>query len=103
VVIPFGVTNALVVFMDLMHRIFRSYLEKFVVQLIDDILIYSTSPEDHTSHLRPVLEKLMEHQLYVKFSKYEFWLDTMVFLGHVISKKGIHVDPAKVEAVANWK
>jgi hypothetical protein len=98
---PFGVTNALEVFIDLMHRIFRPYLDKFVVVFIDDILIYSKSPEDHTAHLKLVLEKLREQQLFAKFSKCELWLDTVAFSGHVISKKGIQVDPAKVEAVAN--
>jgi hypothetical protein len=103
VVMPFWVTNAPAVFMDLMHRIFRPYLDKFVVVFIDDIFIYSKSPEEHAAHLKLVLEKLREHKLYAKFSKCEFWLDTVVFLGHVIPKEGIQVDPTKVEDVANWK
>jgi hypothetical protein len=102
-VMLFGVTNAPAVFMDLMNRIFRSYLDKFVVVFIDDILIYSKSPEEHATHLKLVLEKLREHKLYAKFNKCEFWLDTVAFLGHVISKDGIQVDPTKVEVVANWK
>jgi hypothetical protein len=89
VVMPFGVTNAPAVFMDLMHWIFRPYLDKFVVVFINDILIHSRSPEDHAAHLKLVLEKLREHQLYAKLNKCEFWLDTVAFLGHVISKDGI--------------
>jgi hypothetical protein len=73
------------------------------VVFIDDILIYSKSPEDHAAHLKLTLEKLRENKLYAKFSKCEFWLDTVSFLGHVISKEGIKMDPAKVEAIANWK
>jgi hypothetical protein len=76
---PFGVTNAPVMFMDLMHRIFGLYLDKFVVVFINDILIYLKSPEDHAEHLRLVLEKLKEHKLYAKFSKCEFWLATLTF------------------------
>jgi hypothetical protein len=89
VVMLFGVTNVLAVFIDLMHRIIKPYLDKFVVVFIDDILIYSKSLEDHTAYLKIVLEKLREHQLYAKFSKCEFWRDTVPFLGHVISKEGI--------------
>jgi hypothetical protein len=74
-----------------------------VVVFIDDILIYSKSPEDHAEHLRLIFEKLREHKLHAKFSKCEFWLDTMAFLGHIMSKDGIQVDPTKVEAIANWK
>jgi hypothetical protein len=102
VVMPFRVTNVPAIFMDLMHRIFRPYLDKFVVVFINNILIYSKSPEEHAIHLKLVLDKLRENELYAKFSKCEFWLDTVAFLGYVISKE-IQVDPAKVEAVANWK
>jgi hypothetical protein len=97
----FRVTNAPAVFMDLMHRIFRPYLDKFVVVFIDDILIYSKNPEEHAAHLKLVLEKLQEHKLYAKLSKCEFWLDVLSFLGHVISKEDIQVDSTKVVAIAN--
>jgi hypothetical protein len=99
-VMPFGVTNTPTVFMVL---IFWPYLDKFVVVFIEDILIYSKNQEDHVAYLKLVLEKLWEHKLYVKFSKCEFWLDNVSFLGYVISKEGIKVDPAKIEVVANWK
>nr|XP_027067807.1 uncharacterized protein LOC113693474 [Coffea arabica] len=103
VVMPFGLTNAPVAFMDLMHRVFKPYLNQFVVVFIDDILVYSKTHEDHERHLRLVLQTLKEHQLYAKFSKCEFWLDKVSFLGHVISRDGIAVDPAKVKAVTEWK
>jgi hypothetical protein len=103
VVMPFGVTNAPAVFMGLMHRVFRLYLDKFMVVFIDNILIYSKNPEEHASYLKLVLDKLRENKLYAKFNKCEFWIDTVAFLGHVITKNGIQVDLAKVEAVANWK
>jgi len=80
----FGVTNAPAIFMNYMNRIFRSYLDQFVVVFIDDILIYSKNREEHANHLRVVLTILKEHQLYVKLSKCEFWLDEVQFLGHVI-------------------
>jgi hypothetical protein len=96
---PFGLTNAPAVFMDLMNRVFRPYLDKFVVVFIDDILVYSNSYLEHEQHLRQVLSTLREHQLYAKVSKCEFWLKEVVFLGHVISAQGILVDPRKVEAV----
>ncbi|XP_021763806.1 uncharacterized protein LOC110728472 [Chenopodium quinoa] len=88
--------------MDLMHRIFRPYLDKFVVVFFDDILVYSSSKEDHEDHLRKVLQLLREHQLYAKLSKCEFWLEEVAFLGHVTSKEGVSVDPAKVQAVQEW-
>jgi len=103
VVMPFGVTNALVVFMDYMNRIFRPFLDKFVVVFIDDILIYSKTQEEHAEHLRLVLGVLREKQLYAKLSKCEFWMDEVQFLAHVIFSKGIAVDPAKVEAVVKWE
>ena len=99
VVMPFGVTNAPGVFMEYMNRIFRPYLDKFVVVFIDDILIYSKSKEEHADHLRIVLQVLKERQLYAKLSKCEFWLDKVSFPGHVISGEGIVVDPSKVDAV----
>ena len=101
-VMSFGLTNAPAVFMDYMNRIFRPYLDKFVVVFIDDILIYSKTHEEHEQHLRLVLEVLKEKKLYAKLSKCEFWLEEVKFLGHVVSKGGIAVDPSKIEAVMNW-
>ena len=103
VVMPFGLTNAPAAFMDLMNRVFKDFMDKFVIVFIDDILVYSRSQEEHVDHLRVVLQILREKQLYAKFSKCEFWLDSVVFLGHVISGNGIQVDPKKIEAVVNWK
>ncbi len=100
---PFGLTNAPAVFMDLMNRVFQPYLDQFVVVFIDDILIYSKSLEKHEQHLRVVLQTLRDHKLYVKLKKCEFWLESDAFLGHVISKDGILVDPKKVEAIVNWE
>ncbi|KAL0536830.1 hypothetical protein IC582_025792 [Cucumis melo] len=102
-VMPFGLTNAPAVFMDLMNRIFHRYLDQFVIVFIDDILVYSVDRESHEEHLRIVLQTLREKQLYAKFSKCEFWLEQVVFLGHVVSAKGVSVDPHKVEAVVNWE
>ena len=101
-VIPFGLTNAPAAFMNLMNRVFEDYLDKFVIVFIDDILIYSRSKEDHAEHLTLVLQRLQEKQLYAKFKKCEFWMHQVVFLGHVVSKAGIKVDPTKIEAVAQW-
>ncbi|XP_058217513.1 uncharacterized protein LOC131328604 [Rhododendron vialii] len=103
VVMPFGLTNAPATFMDLMNRIFRAYLDRFVVVFVDDILIYSPTEEEHQSHLTIVLEILREHQLYAKLSKCEFWLSEVKFLGHVVSKGGVSVDPGKIESVMNWQ
>ncbi|KAA3466111.1 DNA/RNA polymerases superfamily protein [Gossypium australe] len=102
-VMPFGLTNALVVFMDLMNRVFRPYLDRFVVVFIDDILVYSRDETEHAEHLRLVLQILREKQLYAKFSKCEFWLKEVSFLGHVISASGIWVDPSKILAILDWK
>ena len=101
-VLPFGLTNAPAAFMDLMNRVFKPYLDKFMVVFIDDILIYSKSHVEHGEHRRIVLQTLRTHQLYAKLSKCEFWLNSVSFLGHVISKEGVQVDPRKVEAVSNW-
>ncbi|GKA62204.1 putative reverse transcriptase domain-containing protein, partial [Tanacetum coccineum] len=97
-VMPFSLTNVPAVFMDLMNRVCRPYLDKFVLVFIDDILIYSKTREDHVEHLRLVLELLKKEKLYAKFSKCEFWLREVQFLGHVIDGNGIHVDPSKIEA-----
>ncbi|KAJ9536729.1 hypothetical protein OSB04_un000114 [Centaurea solstitialis] len=102
-VMPFGLTNAPAVFMDLMNRVCRPYLDKFVIVFIDDILIYSQSKEDHEHHLRLILELLKAEKLYAKFSKCEFWIREVHFLGHVVNKEGIHVDPAKIEAIKKWE
>ncbi|GJT07283.1 putative reverse transcriptase domain-containing protein [Tanacetum coccineum] len=102
-VMPFRLTNAPAVFMDLMNRVCKPYLDKFVIVFIDDILIYSKTKEDHEVHLRLVLELLRKEKLYAKFSKCEFWLQEVHFLGHVVNQSGIHVDPGKIEAVKNWK
>ena len=100
---PFGLTNALVAFMNLMHRVFQPYLDQFVVVFVDDILIYSVSEEEHEDHLRVVLQLLRNHHLYAKFSKCEFWLTEVGFLGHVVSATGMSVNPKKVEAVMSWE
>jgi hypothetical protein len=100
-VMSFGLTNAPAYFMYLMNKVFMEYLDKFVVVFIDDILIFSKTEEQHEKHLRMVLEKLRSNQLYAKFSKCEFWLTEVTFLGHVISTGGITVDPSKVKDVLN--
>ncbi|GJX93002.1 putative reverse transcriptase domain-containing protein, partial [Tanacetum coccineum] len=102
-VMPFGLTNAPAIFMDLMNIVCRTYLDKFVIVFIDDILIYSKTQEGHVEHLRLVLEFLKKEKLYAKFSMCEFWIREVQFLGHVINGNRIHVDPSKIEAVKNWK
>ena len=94
--ILFGLTNALVEFMDIMHRVFQPYLDQSVVVFVDDILIYSKSEEDHEGHLRIILHTLRKHKLYAKFSKCEFWLIEVRFLGHVVSASGVSMDSKKV-------
>ncbi|WVZ71519.1 hypothetical protein U9M48_020095 [Paspalum notatum var. saurae] len=102
-VMSFGLTNAPAFFMYMMNCVFMEYLDKFVVIFIDDILIYSKTEEEHKEHLRLVLQKLREHKLYAKFSKCDFWIEEVKFLGHVISNGGIAVDQNKVSEVQNWK
>ncbi|GKG09491.1 putative reverse transcriptase domain-containing protein, partial [Tanacetum coccineum] len=89
--------------MDLMNRVCRSYLDKFVIVFIDDILIYSKTLEEHVEHLRLVLGLLKKEKLYAKFSKCELWLREVQFLGHMINGNGIHAEPSKTEVVKNWK
>jgi len=101
-VMPFGLSNAPAVFMDLMNRVCKLYLDKFIIVFIDDILIYSKNETDHAEHLRLTLELLKTEQFYAKLSKCEFWIREVHFLGHVVNEKGIHVDPAKVESIQNW-
>ena len=102
-VMPFGLMNAPAAFMDLMHRIFQLYLDQSVVVFVDDILIYPQSEWEHEYHLRIVLQLLRDHQLYAKFSKCEFWLTGVRFLGHVVLAPGVSVDLEKVEAVMSWE
>ena len=102
-VIPYCLTNTPTAFMDLMNRVFQPYLDRFVIVFIDDILVYSGSPDEHSEHMRIGLQTLREHKLYAKLSKCQFWLDRVVFLGHVISVEGVSVDPHKIEVVVNWK
>nr|GEX03062.1 reverse transcriptase domain-containing protein [Tanacetum cinerariifolium] len=100
-VMPFGLTNAPAVFMDLMNHVCKPYLDKFVIVFIDDILIYPRNKEEHSNHLRIILELLRKEKLYANFSKFDFWIRTVQFLGHLIDSQGLHVDPAKIEAVKN--
>ncbi|WVZ52601.1 LOW QUALITY PROTEIN: hypothetical protein U9M48_003646 [Paspalum notatum var. saurae] len=97
----FGLTNAPAYFMNLMNKVFMEYLDKFVVVFIDDILIYSKTEEEHEEHLS--VAKPRDHKLYAKLSKCEFWLDQVPFLGHIVSKGGIMVDPGKIGGVMDWK
>ncbi|KAL9251592.1 Retrovirus-related Pol polyprotein from transposon 17.6-like protein [Drosera capensis] len=102
VVMPFGLANAPVVFMDLMNRVFKPYLDRFVLVFIDDIVVYSRDHREHEEYLRITLETLRGNELYAKLKKYEFWLKEVAFLGHVISEKRVKVDPKKIEAVTEW-
>ena len=100
---PFGLTNEPAAFMDLMHRVFQPYLDQFFVVFLDNILNYSPSEEEHEDHLRVILQLLRDHQLYAKFSKCEFWLTEVRFLGNVVLASGLSVDPEKVEAMMSWE
>ncbi|GJT40410.1 putative reverse transcriptase domain-containing protein [Tanacetum coccineum] len=100
-VMQFGLTNAPAVFMDLM-RVCKPYLDKLVIVFIHDILIYLKSKQDHEEHLKLILELLKKEELYAKFSKCEFWIPKVQFLGHLIDSQGIHVDPAKIESIKDW-
>ncbi|GJZ34487.1 putative reverse transcriptase domain-containing protein [Tanacetum coccineum] len=101
-VMPFGLPNAPAIFIDLMNRVFYEYLEKNSIVFIDDILVYSKKMEEHENQLRIVLEILRQKKLYVKFSKCDFWLGQVAFLGHIVSANGNTMDPAKVEAITKW-
>ena len=102
-VMSFGLTNAPAYFMYLMNSVFMPELDKFMVMFIDDILTYSENEVDHAEHLRVVLSRLREHKLYAKFSKCEFGLKKVPFLGHILSKDGISIDPSKIQEVMDWK
>nr|GEW38676.1 reverse transcriptase domain-containing protein [Tanacetum cinerariifolium] len=101
-VMPFSLTNAPAIFMDLMNRVCKPYSDKFVILFINDILIYSRNKEEHANHLRIILELLKKEKLYAKLSKCDFWIRTVQFLSHLIDSQGLRVDPAKIEAVKNW-
>jgi len=98
----FGLTNAPVVFMDLMNSLFWSFLDWFVIVFIDDILVYSRTEEEHADHLRAVLQTIYDRKLYAQFSKCEFWSKFVDFLGHIVSDESIKVDTLKIEAVKSW-
>ena len=101
-VMPFRLTNALTIFIDLMNRMFRDFLDQFVIVFIDDILVYLKNEKDHKTHLRLVLQRLREHKLYAKFNKCKFWLPKVGFLGHVVNNHGVSVDPEKIKVVLEW-
>jgi hypothetical protein len=102
-VMSFGLTNAPAYFIYMMNKVFMEYLDKFIVVFIDDILVYLRNEEEHEGHLRLVLQKLRDHKLYAKLSKCEVWLKQVAFLGHVVLKEGISMDPSKVQDVLSWK
>nr|GEU78283.1 putative reverse transcriptase domain-containing protein [Tanacetum cinerariifolium] len=99
---PFRVANMPTMFMDLMNRVCKPYLDKFVIVFINEILAYSKDEEKHGKHLKIILKLLKKERLYAKFSKCDFWLDSIQFLGHVIDRSGVYVDPAKLEAIKSW-
>jgi hypothetical protein len=102
-VMSFSLMNAQAYFMYLMNSVFMDYLDKFVVVFIDDILIYSQNEQEHEEHLRKVLQRLRDCQLYAKLSKCEFWISEVLFLGHIINQEGLVVDPKKVASILDWK
>ena len=100
--VPFGLSNAPAVFMCMMNGVFREYLDKFAIVFLDEILVYSKSEEEHENHLRMVLQVLREHKLYAKLNKFSFYQKQIHYLGHIISKDGMAVDPEKIEAIREW-
>lgn len=102
IVMSFGLTNALAAFMELMNMVFKDFLDIYAIVFIDDILVYSKAEAEHEEHLHQVFETLRANRLYAKFSKCEFWMKQVSFLGHVVSSEGLSVDPAKIEVVTNW-
>nr|GEX61458.1 putative reverse transcriptase domain-containing protein [Tanacetum cinerariifolium] len=102
-VMPFRLTNALAVFMDLMNWVCKPFLDKFVIVFIDDILMYSRNKVEHEGHLKRILKLLKKEELYAKFSKCDFWLSKVQFLGHVIDSEGIHVGLAKIKSIKDWE
>ena len=102
-VMSFGLTNASTAFMDLMNKVFHLYLDQFIIVFIEDILVYSKNAKEHVFHLRIILQTMRDRRLYAKFSKCEFWLNEVIFLGHVVFGNGIFVDPRKVEVIVNWE
>lgn len=101
-VMPFELTNTLAIFMDLIHWVFNLFLDRFIIVFIDDILIYFRNQEEHGNHQRTLLQTLQEHWLYAKLSKSELWLESIAFLGNIVSKDNIIVDPKKTEVVQKW-
>jgi hypothetical protein len=101
-VVPFGLSNAPIVFMCLMNGVFKEYLDKFVIVFMDDILVYSKSYEEHEQHLRMVLQVIREHQMYDKLRKCSFYQKKIHYLGHIISKDGIAMDPKKIDSIREW-
>ena len=99
----FSLANAPPTFCRMMNYIFSLFKNEFVLLYLDDILVFSETEEEHEEHLRLVLDKLREHKFYAKFSKCEFWLKEVVYLGHIISTEGIKVDPSTVQAIVEWE
>ena len=97
-----GLTNVPTTFLDLLNRVFKQYLDLFVIVFINDILIHSRSEEEHASHLRIALQTLKDRWLFTKFRKSEFWLQSVAFLGHIVSSEGIRVDSQKIEVLKQW-
>jgi hypothetical protein len=102
-VMSFGLTKAPAHFIYLINSVFMEELDKFVMVFIDDILVFSKSKKEHEDHLRIVLQRLRDHQLYAKFNKCKFWLTEVQFLGHVVYSDGVSMDPSKVWEVLDWK
>ncbi len=99
---PFGLSNSPSVFQAFINDVFRDMLNQWVIVYIDDILIYSETYEEHVIHVRTVLKRLLQHQLYAKAEKCEFHQETISFLGYIISSGGVAMDEQKVQAVVNW-